>query len=134
MTGRHLPAWVRRRRRDAVEPAVLEELASAMTAGDTDGIRALLLPDVELVIDSGEAPASTGEGGSRGKRDAAVIALSALVAPETSTLLSSVNGVPGLVLCRAGVVEGVVTAAMHDRLLSRIWVVCNPAKLRHWNR
>jgi RNA polymerase sigma-70 factor (ECF subfamily) len=121
-----------------VEPAVLEELASAMTAGDTDGIRALLLPDVELVIDSGApSPASTGEGApadeSRG-RDATVIALSALVAPETSTLLSSINGVPGLLLCRDDVVEGVVTAEIHDRLLSRIWVVCNPAKLRHWNR
>jgi RNA polymerase sigma-70 factor (ECF subfamily) len=121
-----------------VEPAVLEELASAMTAGDTDGIRALLLPEVELVIDSGEALSSTGERApadeSRGRRDAAVIALSAHVAPGTSTLLSSINGVPGLLLCRDDVVEGVVTAEMDDRLLSRIWVVCNPAKLRHWNR
>lgn len=105
-----------------------------MTAGDDDAIRALLHPDVELVIDSGgDRPEPAATPGPDG-REAAVSGLRALAAPDITILTASVNGLPGLLLVRGGAVVGVVTADVRDRLLANVWVVCNPDKLRHWNR
>jgi len=134
MTGGHIPAWVRRRRRDVIDPSVLEALSAALTSGDDAAIRAVLHPDVEFVIDSGgalpQAPALQGSSG----REAAVSGLRALVASDSTMVMASVNGLPGLLLVRGDAVVGVVTADMRDRLLTHVWVVCNPDKLRHWNR
>ncbi|HTN55375.1 MAG TPA: hypothetical protein VLZ82_04265, partial [Microbacterium sp.] len=131
--------WVRRRRRDVVDPSILEALSAAMTAGDDDGIRAVLQPDVELVIDSGALPSvSTSPGSAPGRtaggRDAAVAGLRAIVTSDVTVTMASVNSLPGLLLVRRGAVVGVLTADMCDRLLANVWVVCNPDKLRHWNR
>lgn len=139
MTRGHLPAWVRRKRRDVVQ-SILEALSAAMTAGDDDGIRAVLHPEVELVVDDGgTVPSSSPDvaPGSDG-RNAAVVRLRALLASDIAITMASVNSSPGLLLVREGEgrdeVVGVVTAHMRDRLLANVWVVCNPDKLRHWNR
>ncbi len=140
MTGGHLPAWVRRRRRDVVDPSILEALAVALTAGDDDGIRAVLHPKVELVIDSGgvlpsiSTPEGPASGAAAGERDAAAAGLRALVTADVTVMVASVNSLPGLLLVREEAVVGVVTAEMRDHLLANVWVVCNPDKLRHWNR
>ncbi|MDQ0614703.1 hypothetical protein QF046_002344 [Microbacterium sp. W4I4] len=134
MTGRRLPAWARRRRRDVLDPNILEALSAAMTAGEDEALRAVLHPDAELVIDSGgvrpEPAAAQGPDG----REAAVSGLRALAASDITILTASVNGLPGLLLFRGDAVVGVVTADVRDRLLANVWVVCNPDKLRHWNR
>ncbi|GHF71040.1 hypothetical protein GCM10010218_60470 [Streptomyces mashuensis] len=44
----------------------------------------------------------------------------------------SVNGGPGLVALRAGVVETVASFGVLDGRVTRIWVVRNPEKLRPW--
>jgi len=138
MTGRHLPAWVRRRRRDVTDPSILEALSAVLSAGDDDGIRALLHPDVELVIDTGgvqsETAACPATAPSHDGREAAVRGLRALVASDVTIVPASVNSLPGLVLAREEAVVGVLTADMRDHLLRNVWVVCNPDKLRHWNR
>ncbi|UJP08707.1 hypothetical protein L2X99_09220 [Microbacterium sp. KUDC0406] len=60
--------------------------------------------------------------------------LLAFAAPETTFTIASVNGVPGLVLAREQTVVAVLTAEGRSALISRIWMVCNPDKLRQWNR
>lgn len=110
----------------------MEDLAIALTAGDRAGIRAMLRFDVVLVIDSGGLmPESSApiEG-----RAAASAGLVALATAETSGTTASINGVEGLVLMRDGAVVAAITAEIRSRLLSNVWVVCNPEKLKHWNR
>ncbi|MFI6328570.1 RNA polymerase sigma factor SigJ [Micromonospora chersina] len=53
-------------------------------------------------------------------------------APGLELLERTVNGVPGLVARRAGVVETVASFDVADGRVTRIWVVRNPEKLRPW--
>jgi len=129
--GRH-PAWSRRRRRRAPDTATMQALAGALRTVDEASLRALLHPDVILIIDSGGALPSASspiEGDT-----AAASALAALLTPDTSISLAAINGAPGLIFTRGDVVVTAVTAEMTSTGLSSVWVVCNPTKLEHWNR
>ena len=133
MTRKQYPAWMRRRRRGAPDRDTIEELAVAMAMADEGAIRVVLHPEVILIIDSGGLvpTASTPMAG----RAAVSSELMALMTPEGSIARASINGVPGFTVTRAGqVVVVAVTAEMRSGLLSSVWVVCNPEKLRHWNR
>lgn len=55
-------------------------------------------------------------------------------APGLELLECSVNGVPGLVARRAGVVVTVASFDVTDGRVTRIWAVRNPEKLRPWAR
>lgn len=130
MTPRQYPAWWRRRHRGAPERRTMEVLATAMSEGDESAVRELLGPDVVLVIDSGGRlpDASVPAHGN-----APAARLVALMAPGTSAVMASINGVPGFVLSRADVVVAAITAEARAQQLTTVWVVCNPDKLRHWN-
>lgn len=110
----------------------MEELAIALVSADQEVVRAVLSPDVVLTIDSGGSvpTASTPLEG----RSSAASALVALMTAETSVTTASINSAPGLLLTSDATVVGAVAAEMRSGLLSSVWVVCNPEKLRHWNR
>lgn len=110
----------------------MDELAAALVTGEQAGIGAVLRADVELVIDSGGLlpESSTPVEG----RAAASARLVALMTAETSVTMASINSVPGFVLVRGDRVVAAVSAESRAGLLSTVWVVCNPDKLRHWNR
>ncbi|TQS30749.1 RNA polymerase sigma factor SigJ [Microbispora sp. KK1-11] len=55
-------------------------------------------------------------------------------APGLELLERPVNGVPGLVAKRAGVVVTVASFEVADGRVTRMWVVRNPEKLRLWAR
>ncbi|MEU8886782.1 sigma-70 family RNA polymerase sigma factor [Streptomyces sp. NPDC048442] len=55
-------------------------------------------------------------------------------APGLELLERSVNGVPGLVAQRAGVVMTVAAFDVADGRVTRIWAVRNPEKLRPWTQ
>ncbi|MDX2401126.1 sigma-70 family RNA polymerase sigma factor family protein [Microbacterium algeriense] len=103
-----------------------------MTAKDDEAIRALLHRSVTLVVDSG-GHANTASIPLTG-RSAAASELMALMTPGTATATTSINSVPGITLTRDGRVVGVISADVRSGRLSNVWVVCNPEKLRHWNR
>lgn len=139
MTGRHLPAWLRRRGCDVVHRDILQALGGTLAAGDPNGMRALLHHEVEMVVDTGgddavaflpHAPTS----GSRSGADAVVSGLCDLTPAAVGVETAMVNDLPGLLFVRDGLVVGVLTAQLRDGLVRGIWVVCNPAKLGHWNR
>ncbi|WP_217238216.1 RNA polymerase sigma factor SigJ [Streptomyces sp. AC555_RSS877] len=69
-----------------------------------------------------------------GARIAQYMAAIADKAPGLELLERSVNGVPGLVAQRAGVVLTVAAFDVSDGRVTRIWVVRNPEKLRPWVR
>jgi RNA polymerase sigma-70 factor (ECF subfamily) len=56
------------------------------------------------------------------------------LAPGLELLERSVNGVPGLVAQRAGVVVTVASFDVSGGRVTRIWAVRNPEKLRSWAR
>lgn len=132
MSGGNRPAWLHRRGRGAADRALLEELAIALLTGAESSARALLHRDVVMLIDSGGI-ASAATTPLTGPSQVAA-ALRTLTTAETSITAASINGTPGLVLARGGLVVGAVTAEMRRRLLTSVWVVCSPEKLRHWNR
>lgn len=131
MTTEQSPASPRRTRGRAPDRRLVERLAVAMSTIDEHAVRDLLRPDVVLIVDGGgiaPAPSTPVTG-----RSAAASGLTAVAAPETAVTMASINGMPGLVLARGEVVIAAVTAEMRAGLLSTVWVVCNPEKLRHWN-
>lgn len=131
MTPTRYPAWFRRRVRGAPDPDVMEQLATAMSPADERAIRQVLRSDAVLVIDSGwAATAPTPVHG----RVAVAAALNALMTRGTAVIPASINGNAGLVLSRDETLVAAVTAELRAGLVSRVWVVCNPEKLRHWNR
>lgn len=132
MTRKHYPAWLRRRRRGAADEATMKELAIALTSSDQDALQELLHPDVVLIIDSGGHFPNVAEPVEG--QAAASAQLLRLVTSGTSTAMASINSVPGFTLIRDKEVVGAVTAETRSRLLATVWVVCNPDKLRHWNR
>ncbi len=71
------------------------------------------------------------EGGARIARYMVAIADKA---PGLELLERSVNGAPGLVARRDGVVMTVASFDVTDGRVTRIWAVRNPEKLRPWGR
>lgn len=132
MSRKHYPAWLRRRRRGTADHGILEELADALSSHDEDAVRALLHPDVAVVIDSG-GHLPTAATPVKGREEAATELLQ-LMPVGTGTAAASINGVPGLTLVRDQRVVGALTADMRSHLLASVWIVCNPDKLRPWNR
>lgn len=131
MTRRSHPAWLRRRRRGTPE-TIIEEFSRALTEKDDEAVRRLLHGAVTLVIDSG-GHLNTATIPLHG-RSAASSELLALMTAGTTAVVASVNGVAGLTLMRDDRVVGVITGEFRSCRLSGMWVVCNPEKLRHWNR
>jgi RNA polymerase sigma-70 factor (ECF subfamily) len=131
MTPALSPAWRRRRLRRADE-ATVARLSAAMAARDARSIHALAHRAVSLVVDSGGQMQTasvplTGRAAASGE-------LVSLVTPGTTLAVAAINGAPGIVLHRGGVVVAVVTTEIRRRRIVNVWVVCNPEKLRHWNR
>lgn len=131
MTPRHHPAWLRRAHRGADEAAI-EQLSKAMTANDDEVVRDLLHRAVTLIVDSG-GHLDTASIPLNG-RSAATSELLSLMTTGTTAVVASINSIPGITLVRDGRVVGVITADFRSGRLSDVWVVCNPEKLRRWNR
>ncbi len=132
MTRKHYPAWLRRRRHDAADADTIETFGSALCALDEDAIRALLHPEVVVVIDSG-GHVPTGPMPATGP-EAAASELRALMTPGTFIATASINGVPGLTLVRGERIVAALTAEMRSHLLSNIWIVCKPRQASALNR
>jgi hypothetical protein len=107
---------------------VIRRLAVACRTG---GVAALLTPDAFAVCDGGghvAAPVLP----LRGAVEVAWL-LQALL-PGNDLTVESVNGQPGLVLRRAGRAVAVIAVTCDRDLVTSLWVVLNPVKLRTWHR
>ncbi|AKG46689.1 RNA polymerase sigma factor SigJ [Streptomyces xiamenensis] len=136
LAGRARRHVAERRPRFAVDPVQRRELTerflAAATQGDLDGLMALLATDVQVV----------GDGGGRGKAPLRVITDAHKAArfltgiggrrPAASQVrFVDLNGGPGLLVSSAGAPYAVFQLEVADGLVSRVYLISNPDKLRH---
>ena len=116
-------------------PDLVLRLAEACAgAGDAAALEALLHAEAVAVCDGGgTVPAALQP--VRGSAAVARLAIALLGdRPGTVMTVESVNGRAGLALRRDGTVLAMVAVSAESARITRLWIVLNPAKLRHWNR
>ncbi|MFI7054836.1 RNA polymerase sigma factor SigJ [Streptosporangium canum] len=138
---KQLAASARRRARVARAPVTAAGQAEAVRqvkqAWETKDIAALvdlLDPAAVMTADGGGMVGTVLRPIEGGARIAQYMVAIAGKAPGLELLERSVNGVPGLVAQRAGVVMVVASFDVADGRVTRIWAVRNPEKLRPWAR
>jgi len=130
-------SWLHRSaRRSRASAAQHERVVRALVAvaeqGDSRGLTRMLHPGVVLTVDGGgivAAPAAALEGAP----DVGGHLRGVLLDEVVSLRVESVNGVPGIVVCREGRVTGVLSISVRGCLILEAWLVSNPEKLTHWS-
>jgi RNA polymerase sigma-70 factor (ECF subfamily) len=116
----------------AQQAGLVRDFKHAWEAKDIDALIALLDPDATATADGGGLVSTLHrpiEGAAQIARYAVEIA--GLV-PDMTILERTVNGQPGLVAQRDGVVVTVMAFDVADGRIRHIWAVRNPEKLRPW--
>ena len=110
-------------------------LAGACATCDLPAVEALLAPEVVALCDSGGLVVAVREP-VLGVADVAVFTLSVLGGrPGTAVTVESVNGQPGIAVRRTdGTAVAVVALACVDELITGLFIVLSPVKLRGWHR
>ncbi|KDN79434.1 RNA polymerase sigma24 factor [Streptomyces olindensis] len=138
---KQLAASARRRVGAGRAPVTADGQADAVRrvrqAWETKDIAALvdvLDPAAVMTADGGGMAGAVLHPVEGGARIAQYMVAIADKAPGLELLERSVNGAPGLVARRGGVVLTVASFDVADGRVTRIWVVRNPEKLRPWGR
>jgi RNA polymerase sigma-70 factor (ECF subfamily) len=92
----------------------------------------MLHPAVRLIVDGGGVVAAPGAA-LEGASEVGGYLFRALRESAGSLRVESVNGLPGIVLCREGRVTGVLAVRVRCRRIVEAWLVLNPEKLTRWN-
>jgi RNA polymerase sigma-70 factor (ECF subfamily) len=111
---------------------VVRHVKEAWESKDVAALVGLLDPAAVMTADGGGMVGTVLRPVEGGARIAQYMAAIADRAPGLELLERSVNGVPGLVAQRAGVVMTVAAFDVSDGRVTRIWAVRNPEKLRPW--
>ncbi|MFC3980588.1 RNA polymerase sigma factor SigJ [Streptosporangium jomthongense] len=127
--GTRAPTVATVARADAVR-----QVKEAWETKDITALVGLLDPAAVMVADGGGAVGTVPHPVEGGARIARYMVAIADMAPGLELLERSVNGMPGLVARRAGVVTTVAAFDVADGYVTRIWVVRNPEKLRLWTQ
>ncbi|MER7441368.1 RNA polymerase sigma factor SigJ [Micromonospora avicenniae] len=138
---KQLAASARRRVRLARAPLpaagrvdAVRQVKQAWEARDIAALVELLDPSAVMTADGGGLVGTVLRPIEGRTRIAQYLVAIAEKAPGLELLVRSVNGVPGLVAQRAGVVMTVASLDVVDGRVTRIWAVRNPEKLRPWVR
>ncbi|MEV8213280.1 hypothetical protein [Leifsonia sp. NPDC077715] len=108
-------------------------LRTAASARDLRRVRALLAPDVSVVVDSGE-PEHAKVRVVRGVEDASLLLAHGLGAQQGLEVAERpVNGSPGLLLSRDGRRTASIAVDLVGGLVSVVWVRLDPVPLRRGN-
>lgn len=113
---------------------VVRHVKEAWEAKDIATLVGLLNPAAVMTADGGGMVGTVLRPVEGGARIAQYMVAIADRAPGLELLERSVNGVPGLVAQRDGVVMTVASFDISDGRVTRIWAVRNPEKLRPWAR
>ncbi|MGK5543226.1 RNA polymerase sigma factor SigJ [Streptomyces sp. URMC 127] len=111
---------------------VVRRVKEAWETKDVAALVGLLNPAAVMTADGGGMVGTVLRPVEGGARIAQYMVAIADKAPGLELLERSVNGVPGLVARRAGVVMTVASFDVSDGRVARIWAVRNPEKLRPW--
>ncbi|MFF8373809.1 RNA polymerase sigma factor SigJ [Streptomyces lydicus] len=113
---------------------VVRHVKEAWETRDIAALVGLLDPAAVMTADGGGMVGTVLHPVEGGARIARYMVAIADRAPGLELLERSVNGAPGLVAQRAGVVMTVAVFDVADGRVTRIWAVRNPEKLRPWAR
>lgn len=113
---------------------VVRHVKEAWETKDIAALVGLLNPAAVMTADGGGMAGAVLRPVEGGARIAQYMVAIADKAPGLELLERTVNGMPGLVAQRAGVVMTVAAFDVSDERVTRIWVVRNPEKLRPWAR
>ncbi|GAA2904443.1 MULTISPECIES: RNA polymerase sigma factor SigJ [Streptomyces] len=113
---------------------VVRHVKEAWETKDIAALVGLLDPAAVMTADGGGMVGTVLRPVEGGARIAQYMVAIADKAPGLELLERSVNGAPGLVAQRAGVVMTVAAFDVCDGRVTRIWAVRNPEKLRPWAR
>ncbi|MGK5740101.1 RNA polymerase sigma factor SigJ [Micromonospora sp. URMC 103] len=116
------------------QAAVVRRIRAAWESKDIGALVGLLDPAAVMTADGGGMAGTVLRPIEGGERIAQYMVAIADRAPGMELLERSVNGAPGLVAQRGGVVMTVASFDVSDGRVARIWVVRNPEKLRPWVR
>lgn len=113
---------------------VVHRFAAACRLGNIGALAAALDADAVAVCDGGGlVPAPPGS--VHGPPDIAqLVAVLLGGRPGTELTVEAVNGRSGLAVRHAGRAVAVVSVGTVDTLVTDLWIVLNPAKLRGWHR
>ncbi|MFH8516924.1 RNA polymerase sigma factor SigJ [Streptomyces gelaticus] len=111
---------------------VVRRVKAAWERKDIEALVGLLDPAAVMTADGGGMAGAALRPVEGGVRIAQYMVAIADKAPGLELLERSVNGVPGLVARRGGVVMTVASFDVSDGCVTRIWAVRNPEKLRSW--
>ena len=109
---------------------VVHGVRLACERADDPTLRTLLSPDVVALVDAG---------GDLIAPTRPVSGVSAVAGTMLTTLAGAdlaeqqVNGVCALVARRGDRVVGIVSLAVRDGLVTRVWITLSPLKLQRWN-
>ncbi|OKJ27249.1 RNA polymerase subunit sigma-24 [Streptomyces sp. CB02130] len=140
---KQLAASARRRVRAAQTPVsaaatrraeAVRQVKEAWESKDVAALVDLLDPAAVMTADGGGLAGAALRPIEGGARIAQYMVAIADKAPGLELLERSVNGAPGLVARRDGVVMTVASFDLSDGRVTRIWAVRNPEKLRPWAR
>ncbi|MFG3393881.1 RNA polymerase sigma factor SigJ [Streptomyces parvus] len=140
---KQLAASARRRVRAARAPVsgaaagraeAVRQVKEAWESKDIAALVNLLDPTAVMTADGGGLAGAALRPIEGGARIAQYMVAIADKAPGLELLERSVNGAPGLVARRDGVVMTVASFDIADGRVTRIWAVRNPEKLRPWAR
>ncbi|GAA2277378.1 RNA polymerase sigma factor SigJ [Nonomuraea roseoviolacea subsp. roseoviolacea] len=137
---RQLASSARRRIRDSPATAtpaarradVVRDFKQAWEAKDIDALIGLLDPRATAVGDGGGVVSAVLDPVEGGERIARYLIEVTGRAPGMTILERTVNGQPGLVAQRDGVIEAVFAFEVAGERITRIWAVRDPDKLRPW--
>ncbi|MFD8549979.1 RNA polymerase sigma factor SigJ [Streptomyces sp. NPDC059649] len=113
---------------------VVRHVKEAWENKDIAALVGLLNPAAVMTADGGGMVGTVLHPVEGGARIAQYMVAIADKAPGLELLERSVNGAPGLVARRDGVVVTVASFDVSDGCVTRIWAVRNPEKLRPWTR
>ncbi|MFE7132634.1 RNA polymerase sigma factor SigJ [Streptomyces sp. NPDC057638] len=113
---------------------VVRQVREAWQSKDIAALVRLLDPAAVMTADGGGVAGAAPRPVAGGARIAPYLVAIADRAPGLELLERSVNGAPGLVARRDGLVQTVASFDVADGRVTRIWAVRNPLKLRPWGR
>lgn len=112
--------------------AAVHGFKNALERGDIGALIGLLDPDVHVVNDGGgRVRAALREVVGAAKVVRYLIGLRQRQ-PDAHIAPAEVSGQPGLVVQLHGATWAVISIDVHDGLITRVWMVLNPDKLRFW--
>ncbi|MDI6627483.1 MAG: RNA polymerase sigma factor SigJ [Rhodococcus sp. (in: high G+C Gram-positive bacteria)] len=129
-------AHVHSRHRSVADPIdhdrVVRAFASASAGGDLASLVSVLAPDVALVSDGGGHVSAARNAVLGSDRVARFVRGITAKSTDLEWSIEPVNGLSGIVMWRGSAVFGVVGFDVAGGVVSSVWIVLNPDKLRHW--